>query len=251
MPARYARRSLHGIVAALALALAACEANGVEAFTRGTPPVAHWRFDEGSGSVAADSGGARNDGVLQTGASWGAGGFARARFVNPASVRLDGARGYVTISIHDLPALGERVSISVWVAHDRTLGGIANFVSLVNMDVQASLQIGLQSRMVVLWTFGQADLLQTAPPDGAGWYHVACTFDGNVYRLYIDGVLRGSALRPRSRVPLTDALIGAFIGPGRGFQQELYAGLIDDVRIYDRALADGEVAALASGADVP
>lgn len=35
--------------------------------------VAHWKFDEGSGTVAADSSGLSNHGTLQNGASWTSG----------------------------------------------------------------------------------------------------------------------------------------------------------------------------------
>jgi hypothetical protein len=72
---------------------------------------------------------------------------------------------------------------------------------------------------------------QALPP---GWHHVACTFDGGTIRVYVDGSVVGCA---SARPPQAHA---AEIGIS-----ERFSGGIDDVHLYDRALAAGEVQALA------
>jgi hypothetical protein len=71
------------------------------------------------------------------------------------------------------------------------------------------------------------------------WTHLAVTFGAGTLRLYVNGVLAGSravsgALRT-SADPLT-------IG-GNGVWAEWFTGLIDEVRIYNRALTQAEIQA--------
>ena len=82
---------------------------------------------------------------------------------------------------------------------------------------------------------------------GTGWHHVAYTFDdaANVQRLYIDGVNVATTNYTESIVydqgPNTYIGINANGDPNYDFN-----GLIDDARIYSRALTAAEVASLAN-----
>lgn len=75
------------------------------------------------------------------------------------------------------------------------------------------------------------------------WYHVAGTWDSTVgLAFYVNGVAEGSNPSQVSRSATGQPLrIGdqAFFGPRR------FAGLIDDVKIFDRALTADEAAGLA------
>ncbi len=80
---------------------------------------------------------------------------------------------------------------------------------------------------------------------GMGWHHVAYTFDdaGNVQKLYLDGVEVASVAETAS-ISYTQGA-NSFIGMhgNSGLHQD-YTGMIDDVRIYERALTDSEIANL-------
>jgi Concanavalin A-like lectin/glucanases superfamily len=69
------------------------------------------------------------------------------------------------------------------------------------------------------------------------WTHLAVTYDGGTLRLYVDGVERShtslSGAIARTANPL-------WIGGDRPYG-EYFRGVIDDVRIYDRALSPGAV----------
>ena len=71
------------------------------------------------------------------------------------------------------------------------------------------------------------------------WYHVAGTHDGTTMRLYVDGVEIGSRA------------VSGTVATGTGVQinsgNERFDGLLDDVRVYDRALSPCEIALLAAG----
>ncbi|MDX6439408.1 MAG: hypothetical protein QOF45_1991, partial [Gaiellaceae bacterium] len=69
------------------------------------------------------------------------------------------------------------------------------------------------------------------------WTHLATTFDGAVVRLYVNGVLAGSASFAGAMAASTGVLrIG-----GNSVWGEWFSGLIDEVRVYDRALTAGEI----------
>ncbi|MDQ3369659.1 MAG: metallophosphoesterase [Myxococcota bacterium] len=82
---------------------------------------------------------------------------------------------------------------------------------------------------------------RTAIPRGT-WHHVAATYDGASWRLYVDGVLDGEA--QVSATPRTDSIhpfaIGTAIsseGVARGFLH----GAVDEVRLWDRARTAAEI----------
>ena len=70
------------------------------------------------------------------------------------------------------------------------------------------------------------------------WTHVAATYDNDVLKLYVDGVekgtlKRGGAIRPAQR----NLCIGAYGESGHA----AFTGVLDEVRVYRRALSAEEV----------
>ena len=75
------------------------------------------------------------------------------------------------------------------------------------------------------------------------WRHVAATYDGTTKRIYLDGVEVGSGKAVGAlNVGAANFRIGS---TNHG---EYFNGLIDDVRVYDTALSEAEVLALANSA---
>ncbi len=74
-----------------------------------------------------------------------------------------------------------------------------------------------------------------APSWSAGWHHVGCTYDGTTLRTYVDGsVVACSNVNAAGSIHSTPINIGMN-----------YAGGLDDVHLYDRALAPQELQVLA------
>jgi hypothetical protein len=76
------------------------------------------------------------------------------------------------------------------------------------------------------------------------WYHIVGVFDGANIKLYVNGA-------PEDSKPFTSVWAGSgATAMGRGFysgaRADFWPGLIDEVRIYGRALSDAEIAALAT-----
>jgi hypothetical protein len=72
------------------------------------------------------------------------------------------------------------------------------------------------------------------------WYHIAATYDGSQMKFYIDGTLRGTT-PVNGTIPNSGKDI--WIG-GNEVWGEYFAGLIDELYIFDRALSEEEIQAL-------
>jgi hypothetical protein len=75
------------------------------------------------------------------------------------------------------------------------------------------------------------------------WINLMGTWDGSVEKLYINGSLNNSSLFGGQSTGGSSNIILGSASPG--YQQ--YKGLMDDVRIYNRALSASEIAAMYAG----
>jgi hypothetical protein len=76
------------------------------------------------------------------------------------------------------------------------------------------------------------------------WTHVTAVYDGAEMHLYKDGTLVGST--PKSGVVDTDPLVAVAFGDQPGGSRP-FDGVLDELRLYDRALTPEEIAILLAG----
>lgn len=176
-----------------------------------------------------------NHGVLQHSACFGAGRVGQA-------FSLNGIGDYISIPDQPLWAFGTNAfTIELWAK----FFGVANGLWTVFLASDSGPGVTnkwifwLNDNQLRLHVNGnQLDNLGAAPfaPVFGNWYHLAVTRIGGTFQFYINGALVstwGSAVTiPDANGPLT---IGAAEGGG------FFNGLIDDVRIYNRALSASEV----------
>jgi len=94
---------------------------------------------------------------------------------------------------------------------------------------------------------GQASTPGFSVPVGY-FSHVAATYDGQKVRLYVNCVLMAEADAPAQLAPSKRAyIIGNYIGRKDAYPMN---GVLDEVKIFDRALSEKEIFAQASG-DMP
>jgi hypothetical protein len=219
----------------------------------GRPGLAgHWRLDEGTGTIAGDASGNGNTGTIEGGAQW-----TEAKL--DGGVYLDGQDDYIEIP----NILSEAGTLSFWFKpdwdgsdpadyrlFDASLGGIYFFVSkgADHADINPA-DFGFY-----LEDATDADY-QGIEIDPAGviladtWFHVAVTweFNGGPAILYINGqeVSRADTLGP---FPALHA------NPRFGLQTIDYiasangaTGVIDDIMIYEIALAPAEIPVIMQG----
>lgn len=82
------------------------------------------------------------------------------------------------------------------------------------------------------------------------WYYVAATYNGTTVRLYVDGVQKASTTKGGDIVypPNGWLQIGSYKDDNEDFRHD---GELDDVTIWERALTEAEIMALATGDTTP
>jgi len=214
-------------------------------------PVAQWTLDDGAGTVAVDSSGNGNDGVLNGEPLWAAGKIGGA-------LELDGVDDYVDCGNPSMLDFGTGdFTISAWINMTAIERGTVYAKGGDNSGgIRYTLAMGeANDNKMTLTTDDDSTKVQamggTVVNDGA-WHHVVGMRSGTESLVYVDGILDGSATLPDgydlSGTSQANALIGAITDardPTGATLEKFFAGIIDDVRIHDRALSDAEILALA------
>jgi hypothetical protein len=205
--------------------------------------VSRWKLDERSGAMTADSGGTGNAGTI-SGAAWEMAGFPAAKYPNPGCLRFDGVNDFVELGTEDLPANDEPQTVSLWF--NRGTGAPAGNNVVLSLTEGAEggsrLKIGVRMGRVSAWKSGTPGELAVGPTAPTGWHHLAYTYDGTTHRLFVDGNMMGMSTNAPDDGPVVRGRLG-----GNFDGSERFAGQIDEVRIYNRALTPAEVSSLAAG----
>ncbi|MBW8038583.1 MAG: hypothetical protein FVQ85_01135 [Planctomycetes bacterium] len=190
--------------------------------------VAHWKFDDGSGGTATDSAGT-NNGALVGDPTWTAG------RINGA-LSLDGNGDYVVVA-PVAPLAGVNLTAQAWIRVDE-FAGIWNPILTQHDPSNNGYYFYVSSGTPAFYIVGGVAFVQVISNEAINtnqWYHVAGTNDGSNLKLYIDGQLKDSA----SSTGFLGANYNAYIG-SEPVTPLYYTGLIDDVRIYNRAVSESE-----------
>ncbi|MGW0432030.1 LamG-like jellyroll fold domain-containing protein [Micromonospora sp. NPDC003197] len=208
----------------------------------------HWRFDENSGIVAADSSGSRNAAVLYSQASWTsarhgggarfAGGWAHTDrpVIEPNASYTVGA----WVKLDRLPAQDQYIAVSQdgrWDSRfklgvSRGMGMPNGWIFAVNAaDTPDDSVAGSQP------TWVQGDILEQV----GVWTHLAGVYDqaAGQIRLYVNGRLSGTAPFANSQPGTGSLVFGRW--QNESFRVGTWAGTIDDVQVAQRALSTDEI----------
>lgn len=224
--------------------------------------VGRWLFDEGSGTVYADSSGNGNDARIAGSQVWSTD-TPDTGFANEASLSLNGTTDFVNTSWQGLGGNVAR-TVSFWIK----VSGAPNNHGIVawgNSTVNgAKWHIRLNNAagngpLGAIRTETQGDFtIGTTPLNDGEWHHVVSVFPGGADELatvihYVDGQAEVAGGNGGSTQPVNTSTTSAPVTVGRRNQGGVlgyFPGQIDDVRIYDRALTATEVTEL-SGATPP
>ncbi|MCA9248635.1 MAG: LamG domain-containing protein, partial [Planctomycetales bacterium] len=216
-------------------------------------PTAYYRFEESSGTSAANSGllGATYDATHNGGVALGEVGPITGDSTNRA-IHLDGSSGYTTIN-NTIPfgsfqsGTGE-YSIEFWYKQD-DVGGSEDLVVLTSTGNQHGILLEVAN------TSGNLRYLHRVPAGGGGgqninpstlagtvndWNHLVVTHDSaNTMRLYLNGVLDSTTNTTSADINYNlDGVFGR-LTPGSG--PRYFDGSLDEIAFYDFALSAFDV----------
>jgi hypothetical protein len=198
--------------------------------------VGWWTFDEGAGNAVGDASPQNRPGSIHGEVSWVYG------HVGEAALSFHGAGvapGYVAISTSDSLRFTSKQSFSIaaWINPANLPFKWAAWLSQ-SSDTGSS--YGISSNPANQWVFGASDREDSLAGGHLtpGWHCIVGIQNGprNARRLYVDGKLEATG-------PASDGS-GAgelWIGGTKNNDDEFVDGVMDDVRIYRRALSESEV----------
>jgi hypothetical protein len=224
--------------------------------------VVWYKFDETSGTTAADSSGNARNGTL-TNVGSGSATFSATHQVGTGAVNLNGSNAtngaYINVPA-SLNAMGATtaVTLAAWVnisnGMDRPWARIFDFnntsmTGYMFLTTYQAMTTPNSVRFAITKTdnANEQQISGTARLSTNAWHHVAVVLGaGSPYTgtLYVDGAAVGTnaamTLRPSDIGNTTNNWIGR-----SAFTADPYlAGLVDDFRVYNRALTAAEITTL-------
>jgi PKD repeat protein len=207
--------------------------------------VGYWRLDEGSGTMAGDASGNGGTGSLLNGPAWTVGRPGQA-------LAFDGIDDRVDVP-HSTALNSYPLTVAVWVKTS-AVAGVRGIVNKYLAGSYNGYQVFLNNGTLCAWYLrdttsyiydGTGCTLGTAGYTDGQWHHVVFVVDAAGGQLYVDGVPRAS--QPWTGLPgppatVQDLHLGHY--PGAYGGAEYFPGVLDEVRIYNRALSAEEVASL-------
>ena len=197
--------------------------------------VLYLPFDEGSGDVAKDVSGNGHDGKIDL-PEWVAGKFGKA-------LKFAGADSGTFVTVESAPDLNlNELSFMVWINAENWDGTRQIVGKSVHGGCSGRAQYGLFSEsggftLRFETAAGRANVNTALPPAGE-WVHVAFTNDGTIAKLFINGTEVANGAVPGK--------LNANDDPFRIAQDcdrpnYIFAGLIDEARLWNRALSEAEI----------
>ena len=212
-----------------------------------TPPlrdrglVGYWPFDEGTGTTAYDHSGNNNTGTLTNGPTWQSGTNCK----QGGCLSFDGVDDYVNAGSDSVLSNTEAITLIAWVRSNSSTQ-TWNTVVGKGFEKTANYSFEAYSNWIRL-TIGNGTSYYTSvvyTPVLGGWFSIAGVFEKSsssvtTLNIYINGSLLASN---NYFVPLT--LSDAPLGVGHSYSNGYFNGLVDDVRVYNRALSVAEILAI-------
>jgi hypothetical protein len=199
--------------------------------------VGWWKLDEGQGTVALDWSGHGNHGTFVGDPQWTGG-------PDSGALDFDGFGDYVDCGNADSLVIQDSITMAVWFKIDAfikdweaiiTKGDGAYRISRASAG--GALHMGINGTATE-WFDGSREVV------GGEWHHAACTYDGQLATIYVDGTIDATAQSSGSINATGDSF---YIGENSGVGGRFFGGTIDDVRLYNRALSRDEVRQLMEG----
>jgi hypothetical protein len=186
--------------------------------------VGNWLMNESSGTTTADSSGTGNTGTL----------YGPAR---PTGLSFDGVDDYVNCGNGASLNITDVITLEAWVK-PTSLSETSAYIDKLGSGAGYFIAVGVSGQIY----FYVADILGVTGSSLVSvenWQHIVATYDSlspsDNWNVYVNGVLRSTQTHSGSIGTYSGSLR---IGKSANYQ---FTGSIDAVRIYNRALTQGEI----------
>jgi len=191
------------------------------------------KFNEGSGNIAYDSSFYNNHGTIY-GAVWTDGKFGKA-------LSFDGVDDYVKVPHSASLDITDEITVTVWCVVTGKLDEWVGIVAKDDHSANRSWNIHESHTREFFYYLnlpegGGGFSLEVVPELGK-WYFLAFTYDGNVRKGYVNGEVKHTISASGS---ISSTNMPVAVGSNSAFGEN-FQGLIDEVRIYNRALTEEEI----------
>jgi len=201
-------------------------------------PIAHWKFDEGTGVVAHDASGQGNDGTI-TGATWKTDDMC----VSGNCLYFDSStqNEKVNVTLNNYSSLTKSLTMSFWykaTLDDDVWDGILN----INGGYSGGTRFLVRkdnSTNRIEWQANYGDATPIYIHTGTNnlkvnnWYFITATYDGQEAILYLNGEEVSSYTETRE-LTLNSSL-------SLGFAQYYFDGFLDEIKIYPYARSPDQI----------
>jgi len=206
--------------------------------------VAHYPLDGNANDVAG-----AHHGTVSAGATYGPGQTGQALTLNGSTyvdcgkpTQLNFGTGNWTVGAWVNPVSSTEVMIVFSNGGDDS-GGI-RYVLSVGQSADHTVTLTVDDNVTKVESVGSVVV------DDGQWHHIVGIRDGNSLRIYVDGLQDGADVTLPGGYDLSGtSQANAYIGAGWSFAnsrlQKFFTGAIDEVRVYNYALSETEVAGLA------
>jgi hypothetical protein len=212
--------------------------------------LGYWSLEDGKGTVAQDLSGRNNHGTLKNGPSWNPSGADK-------GLSFDGNNDYVDLG--NLNVSGDRITLSAWIKADRfnhlsmedgriisKARGVSEsdhywMLSTVVTNQGPKLRFRVKTRGSTSTLIADSGTLKTGV-----WTHVAAVYNGKHMILYKDGQEVGRMSKSGSIDQSSTAPVWIGANPTSASSRP-FDGIIRSVVIYEQALDESDIAALANG----
>ncbi|HCL06907.1 MAG TPA: hypothetical protein DHW64_13550, partial [Chitinophagaceae bacterium] len=159
------------------------------------------------------------------------------------ALNFDGDNDQVTIPHNNTLNPGTGITLETWVY---PTDGVTPSQSVIGKSTQQvrgyifpRTDDGWKSFSFYVHLDGQGwNIISATYPSINEWHHVAATYDGFVMKIYLDGELKATKEVTGTMSSNTNPVT---IGGQPGFSGEFFAGNVDEVRIWNRALDECEI----------
>jgi hypothetical protein len=197
--------------------------------------VGAWGFNEASGGTVTDASGNGNTGTIANATRTTSGKFGGA-------LSFNGTNAMVTVPDSASLDFTSGMTLEAWV-NPTAVGTAWRCVLLKEQPAELiyALYAGNSKGKAATDVFTNADIGLSGTANTAlnAWTHLAATYDGTTLRLYVNGV-QAASKAVTGAIKTSNGVLR--IG-GNSIWGEWFAGLIDEVRVYNKALTAAQIQA--------